>query len=71
MAAFFPTSGMEPAPRPGKAWAELNFVGHRANVECLVVGVAHQEINATDTCTVHVIYGIAAATTHTDHLDDR
>ena len=45
------------------------MVGHRIVIECLAVGVADEVAYAFQVFTVHVCHGIAAATAHTNHLD--
>jgi hypothetical protein len=36
----------------------------------LIVGVANDELDTLDALTVHVIYGIAASASYSNHLDD-
>ena len=50
--------------------AELQMHGHGTVVECLVVGVAQYERYVVNTLTIHVVDGIAATSSHTNHLDD-
>jgi hypothetical protein len=43
---------------------------HRRVVESLIISITEYEGNVVDSFTVHVIHGIATATTYTNDLDD-
>ncbi|OQA03742.1 MAG: hypothetical protein BWY67_02394 [Bacteroidetes bacterium ADurb.Bin397] len=54
-----------------QAWSKLYFCWYRTNIKSLMIGVAHQKIDSFYSQTVHVIYSIAAASTYTNHFNDR
>ena len=47
-------------------FSELQVHGDRRVVQSLLVGVAENECDVVYTFAVHVVYGIAAATAHSD-----
>ena len=53
-----------------KSRAQLNFVLDGTKHECLTVGVAHHKFNIFDALAEHVVYGIAASSSHTYYSDD-
>ena len=50
--------------------AQLQMDGHGRVVECLVIRVAQHERHVVDAFAVHVVHGIAATATNTNHFDD-
>ena len=50
--------------------AQLQMNGNRGVVECLIVGVAEYEGHVVDALAIHVVDGIAATASYTNHLDD-
>ena len=55
-------------PRP----YEANLAKAEASLAALdkQIGVADHKRDVVDALLVHIVYGVAASTTHTDHLDD-
>ena len=50
--------------------AQLESLGDGTVLQGLCVGVADHKRDVVDALLVHIVYGVAASTTHTDHLDD-
>jgi hypothetical protein len=44
--------------------------GHRRVIQRLIISVAYHEVNIMDAFTIHVVDGVSAPATYTDHLDD-
>ena len=53
----------------GTKSAKYYLVWHRARCKCFGIGVTDYEVHTMDALTVHVVDGIAAATTDTDYFD--
>ena len=54
----------------GKARTQNNFQRDRTDVQRLLIGIANNKIHTLKALLVHVVYGVASASTHSDHLDD-
>jgi len=47
----------------------LDFHGRTGHPQSLQIGVRHHELDAFHAGIDHAVYGVAAASTHTDDLD--
>jgi hypothetical protein len=48
----------------------LNLYRHRTYLQCLVIGIANDKIDAFNTEFEHVVDSVAATTAHAYHFDD-
>ena len=71
-AAWRPTFGSAPAPRPLVSLPPIcSFTGAGFELQRLQVGVGDDELDAVEPGLHHAVHGIAAAAAHADHLDAR
>ena len=68
-AALRPASGLAPAPSP--VLPRRSFLCATLAIQRLRIGVRRDELDAHHAFTNHVVNGVAAGATDTDHLDDR
>ena len=70
--SLFPFFGGIPGSTPlCEGHTKLYLHRHRTVGKCLCIGVADDKIHAGNPVTVHVVDRIAAASTHSNYLDDR
>ena len=54
----------------GEVWPQLDLIGHTALRYGLGIGITNDEIHSLYVLAEHMVYCIAATTTHTNDLDD-